>query len=235
MRAADWKTLAWWVVGLAIAASGLGWMLRHESGRLLDLAAEQSSQRWTRAVVRSVPDLDAVLSGQGLTPIARAQLLQLGKEDDVFHFRLFDPSGRLQMSSDDLQQAAPLPGKDVPDGIGQGLAEDRARIRAKVLAGASHTEVRRDGALGQPPVFSVAYVPVIQEGRLRGVVEAYVDQTRRVADAQAASLRIGGAVAVLVTTLLGLVLYLSWWRLRRQRHAISRLRYRAEHDAVSGH
>ena len=234
MRSADRKTLAWWVAGITFASLCLSWVLRAESERQMDLAAEQSGLRWAQFAMRSVPDLESVLSGQGLTGAARERLLQLRKVDDVFRFKLFDPAGRLQLVSDDLHGSAPLPVYDVADGIGHGSAASRSRIRDSVLAGGRHTQLYRESAADRPAIFSEAYVPVVRDGRVLGVVEVYVDQTQTAANAKSALLRVGAAVAVLMAVLLGMVLYQFWRRLRRQRYAISRVQYIADHDVVSG-
>ena len=234
MRSADWKTLAWWVVGIVVGAASLTWVLRAESERQLELAADQSGLRWVQFAVRSVPDIDQAMTGQGLTAATREQLLQLRKVDDVFRFKLFDSAGRLQLVSDDLIGPAPLPAYAAADGIGDGAGASRARIRDAVLAGGSHIELRRDAAAGQPGVFSEAYVPVLREGRVLGVVEVYVDQTQRVANARGFLWRVGGLVATLVTVVLAVVLYQVWRRLHRQRQAITRVQYMADHDFVSG-
>ena len=154
MRSADRKTLAWWVAGITFASLCLSWVLRAESERQMDLAAEQSGLRWAQFAIRSVPDLESVLSGQGLTGAARERLLQLRKVDDVFRFKLFDPAGRLQLVSDDLHGSAPLPVYDVADGIGHGSAASRSRIRDSVLAGGRHTQLYRESAADRPAIFS---------------------------------------------------------------------------------
>ena len=234
MRSADWKSLAWWVIGIVVGAAALSWVLRAESERQLELAAEQSSVRWAQFAARAVPDLEQAMTGQGLTLAAREQLLQLRKVDDVFRFKLFDSAGRLQLASDDLNGLAPLPAYAAADGIGHGTSAGRARIRDTVLAGGNHTELRRDAAAGLPGVFSEAYASVVREGRVLGVVEVYVDQTQRVANARGFLWRVGGMVATLVTVVLAVVLYQVWRRLHRQRQAITRVQYMADHDVVSG-
>ena len=234
MRSADWKALAWWVGGIVVAAISLSWVLRAESERQLELAAEQSSLRWSRLALVSVPDLELAVNGRGFGATAREQLRQLRLVDDVFGFKLFDLAGRLLLVSDDLEGSAPLPVYSASDGLAQGAAAGRMGIRDKVLAGGSHSGLRRDGAPGQPVVFSEAFAPLLREGRVLGVVQVYVDQTQRVANARGSLWRIGGAVAALVAGVLGMVLYQSWQRLHRQRQASTRVQYMADHDVVSG-
>lgn len=234
MRSADWKTFAWWVTGISVSAVLLAWVLRAESQRQLESAATDTASRWTQFALNSVPDLEQVFTGSGLTPSAREQLLRLRKVDEVFRFKLFDRTGRLVLVSDDLAADRPLPRYDQSLGIGQGADAQQVGIRDKVLAGGSHVELRRHSDQPGPGVFSEAYVALQRDGMVLGVVNVSVDQTRQVATARGALLRIGGTLSLLLAVALGVAGVQFWRRLRRQRLAVNRGLYIANHDALSG-
>jgi diguanylate cyclase (GGDEF)-like protein len=232
-RSADWKIFTLWVIGLTLAAICLGWVLRTESEHQLEQSAEQSAMRWVQFADRTVPDLEAALMGRGITAAAREQLARLLHADDIFHFELLDPAGKLTLSSDELARVAPPVADDTPAG-GSPAVESDALVLAPVLAGHAQVALRRAVRAGRSVVYSQAYVPVKRDGKVLGVVKVYVDQTERAILNKDAFLRVAGAVAALLLVLLGVASYQFWVRLRRQRQADIRVRYMAHHDALSG-
>ena len=224
-----------WVAGFVLAGFFLGWVVRAESERELRRGAQQTGVRWAQLASATVPDLPLALSGGGITPAAREQLQRLGRSSDVFRFKLFDAAGRRVLLSDDLAKPADLPPPSESDGIGH-AANDAARlaIRNQVLAGQVHSEVTREARPGRPAVYSVTYVPVMQDGKVLGVVEVYVDQADMAASIRQAVGRVLGAVLLVLLVVLAFAGYQVWQRMHQQRGAQARVRYMAHHDALSG-
>ena len=239
LRSADWRLLALWVAGLTLAGFFLGWVVRAESERELRRGAQQTGVRWAQLASLTVPDLPLALSGGGVTPAAREQLQRLGRSSDVFRFKLFDAAGRRVLLSDDLAQPAALPPPSESEGIGH-AAQDAAKlaIRNQVLAGQVHSEVIRDGAGKsgpvRPTVYSETYVPVMQDGKVLGVVEVHVDQADMAASIRQAVGRVLGAVLLVLLVMLAFAGYQFWRSMHQQRGAQARVRYMAHHDALSG-
>ena len=234
MRAADWKTFALWTAGLALAMTCMGWLLRYESEQQLQQGAQQSALNWAHFASRTVPDLDQVFAGQGLSAAAREQLLRLRQVDDIFRFKLFGRDGQLLLASDDLEGFGQWPAPKPGDGIGDHDGQGTLQIRDQVLAGQIHVEIKREIRSDRPKVYSEVYLPILRDGKVLGVVEVYVDQAGRAGSTQRAFARVAVAVALLLLLLLGIAAQQFWQRLRQQRRADARVRYMAHHDVLSG-
>jgi hypothetical protein len=177
IRTLDWKILSTWAAGLTLGVLCLAWVMRVESARQLQHSAEAAGLRWASFASRTVPDLDTAFANRVLTPAAREQLLRLRKADSVFRFKLFDPIGNLLLVSDDLERSGPELRPDAAGGIGADHnGGNKAYIRDKVLSGVNHIDLKREQRADRPGVYSEAYVPVLRDGRVLGVVEVYVDQ-----------------------------------------------------------
>ena len=233
-RGVDWRNLALWALGLIVVVVCLAWVMRRESAGQLQDSAEAAGLRWAHFAAGTVPDLERAFAGQGFTPAAREQLLRLRKAAGVFRFKLFNPKGDLILVSDDLDKPEVVRTPSPADGIGDHSGSNKAQIRAKVLSGVNHIELKREQRADRPAVYSEAYVPVLRGGVVLGVVEVYVDQA---AEAQAianAFFRVASAVAALIGLMLLAFGHQFWQRLRRQRLAEERVHYMAHHDALSG-
>jgi diguanylate cyclase (GGDEF)-like protein len=227
----EWRMLLLWVgsvlVGLAVAVA----VLRLVGQQYLATDAEHTALQYAQFVGDTVPDLDAVFRGQGLSAAALEQLRRMRRVGDVFRFKLFDRTGRQMLVSDDLDQPELALGRG-----GVQLKDHRSNeVQSIVLGGSNHIQLKDGtGKADRPPLYSEAYVPVLKNGAVAGVVEVYVDQTARRDRMNAAFARIAGAV-VGVLGVLGLLGAVHWLqRLRAQRSAEERVRYLAEHDVLSG-
>ena len=235
LRSADWKIFALWVLGVALAAWSLAWVVRVESERQLARGAELSALRWANFATSIVPDLEAVLAGAKMSPATGELLLRLRRVHDVFRFKLFNASGALVLLSDDLDRPVLPSSYGAEDALGDGaVAGTGVSIRDQVLAGTPYVELKRDSGSDRPALYSEAYVPVQRNGRVLGVVQVYVDQADRANSAQGGLLRVASAVAALLLALLSIAGYQLWIRQRRQRQADTRVRYMAHHDVLSG-
>ena len=228
-RLGDWKGFALWGAGLALILALLAWVMRDAAADQLQRDTQQSALNWAQLAGSTVPDLDAVFDGRGLSAEALGQLKRLRHASQVFRFKLFDRQGRQILVSDDLDRTDP----DGKARLGAPAADSHA-APPSVLTGVNYIVLKRESRPDRPAVYSEAYVPVLRDGRVLGIVEVYVDQVERAASADRAFARVAGTVAVLLTLLMAIGGYQLWRRQRLQRQAEARMRYLAHHDVLSG-
>ncbi|HSW07839.1 putative bifunctional diguanylate cyclase/phosphodiesterase [Aquabacterium sp.] len=216
------------LLGLAVAGLLLAWLLRVASAQLLQRDAEHTALAWAELASAAVEDLEPLLNGAPLSDAARRDLLRHRRVQEVFRFKLFDRTGQPVLVSDDLDR--PTAAAPQRNSIGHG----NTTVRDLVLHGHPVIELRQGTDASRPAVYSEAYVPILRQGRVIGVVEVYVDQTERARRIRSAF----GLVAGAVFTLLGLLGagLAGWWlqRLRLARQDEARERYLAHHDVLSG-
>ena len=222
-----------WLAGLAAALLLLGQLTRSLGQQHLRDDAEATALRYADVVAATVPGLPALFEGRGLQGETLEQLRRLRQVGEIFRFKLFDREGRQLLVSDDLDRA--LPTATAGQTIAQHQGSRNQNVQDIVLGGRNFVELKSGaGKPDRPPWYSEAYVPVQRDGKVIGVVEVYVDQTRAEAGIQAEY----GRVALSVAALMLLLATVAGWRgvrhLREQRNVEERVHYLAQHDVLSG-
>ena len=184
---------------------------------LLNADARQHAVRWAESITKNIRDLDRILE-TGQVSAASLRILQTSVEvGQVFEYRIFDRTGRIRLSSE-------------PSGIGKPPDHDTVeRVLGSGQAFSRIEEKPDDSAMLR---YSETYVPIIEDGIVKGALQIYIDHT-----ANAAFFRkvLGFAVTGLVSVLLvaGLVsgsILLANTRARNRDEAAlaeSRARWRA--------
>ena len=215
-------------LGAVLLAAGGALLNERAAAWLMQKEAEATARAWAADLDDGLgDDLTSLLARKPPSEAARATLARARRVGDVFRYKLFDASGRLVFTSDDLQR---------PEDLEETLAGHRgsSAIAAAILAGGSHVEAARGIPPHRPAHYAEAYVPARRQGRVVGVAEVYVDQTARQLLYQRVFLVVEAAVAALVL-LAGLPPAIASWRRTRQRRAAeAKVRFLAMHDALTG-
>jgi diguanylate cyclase (GGDEF)-like protein len=224
----------WWLLGLLVALALLGAVTRQLGQQHLRGDAEVTALRYAEVVAATVPGLSDLFDGGSLHGQTLDQLRRLRRVGEIFRFKLFDREGRQVLVSDDLDKADPGASVRGPS-IAEHQGQRNDNVQQIVLGGRNFIELKNGaGKADRPPWYSEAYVPVVRDGRVMGVIEVYVDQTR----AEAGIHQEYGRVALTVALLMLLLALVAGWRgvrhLREQRHVEERVHYLAQHDILSG-
>ena len=162
----------------------------------LNLAAETAVKQdavrrataWAQFFGSQVHDLSARIKSRDfaepVTVFKRA-----AETSDVFRFKLFNESGELIVVSDG----------PVPTNADKEMINHNAQALEVYLTGMPKTFVKEGYAKpDRPDIYAETYVPVLQNGRITGVVEVYVDQTATAAVIRAEYLRFGAFAGLLM-------------------------------------
>lgn len=139
------------------------------SERLIRQQAEREAIAWASYIGASIDRIEQIATGDAPTADEREFLERVSKFGDIFRYKLFDPSGHLQVVSDSFTQG----NADDLD-----LGQHNATAARVIATGQSFAEVHdgRDKP-GRPDVYAEAYVPIMKGGRIVAISEVYVDET----------------------------------------------------------
>ncbi len=228
----DWRWLAVWltvIVGGLLVSSVV---VRETNRSHLEAEGERAALLHIQTLQAAVPGLFELLSQGKVNDKVVSDLKRFRSLGDVYRYKLYEPSGAQLLDSDELDVAHL--GKDGAQ-LGDHHGADSQELQEAVLAGRPVVElVQGGGKVGEPELYSEAYVPVFSDGRFVGVMEAYVNQVEQASRIAASLSRIAFIVGGMLLLLAGLGCMHWLQRMHDQRQAEERVRYLAKHDVLSG-
>ncbi|MFN0264406.1 putative bifunctional diguanylate cyclase/phosphodiesterase [Tepidamorphus sp. 3E244] len=211
------------VIAAAFTVSSV--LLVRSVEQMLDRDAQAAARQWADAFAVQTPAIENILRGEYPTPEQIRVFEDIATIGEVFRFKLFDAEGRLRLISDEMKDT-----RTADDT----LLDHQSEIALSILAGETYTVVKEgNGQPNRPEIYAEAYVPFIQDGEVKGVIEVYLDETERRAGYGATLytiiwFSIGLTVVALLQTL-----YTAFLQ-KRERHSDERARHLASHDALTG-
>jgi diguanylate cyclase (GGDEF)-like protein len=203
--------------------------------RLLRQDAEAEGEAWARYLAANVRDLPQIVEGEAPSADSMSFFEKAQKVGDVFLYKIYAPDGRLRLSSSE---------PDEVDSDAESIVEHNPAIAAAVLAGQTVIEVEEDEGgnheeeeheigVEPPAFFSEAYVPVVVDANVIGIMEGYVDQSnkRDAFNAQIGSVAL--SLAGIIAIAFGVPAFGFYWRTRQKRQADSQVEFLAHHDALT--
>lgn len=172
--------------------------------------AEQSAQMWLRILTAEEKDLPKWLHGEPLPSKVWEKVALYERTSDVFRFKFYDEKGHIAFESGN------------PDFQSHDHDEEQeisSSLKTVLETKEPYTELC-DGmhSLPGPEHYAESYIPIIRDGQLIGVFEAYIDMTGAAADVTALFTKLVSIIVILVLAAVvvpfGLIM-MFWSRLRK--------------------
>ncbi|CAN5651320.1 hypothetical protein BH10ACI4_BH10ACI4_03230 [soil metagenome] len=193
--------------------------------RMLNADAKDVASTWASGLVHNADDIPAIIGGAAPSD-KTMHLLKLASETGgIYRYKVWDGAGHLVFLSD--RMGPPITPVTIAERHG-------AKVAASILSGATFAEAGSGKPPENPPYFAEAYIPVLVDGTVVGVFEAYVDET----DDQAMysrSLFLTECTIVLVVFLAGGIPgWMVYRKLRDHQSLLATALFLAEHDTLTG-
>ena len=102
-----------------------------------------------------------------------------------------------------------------------------------VLEGETEVEVEEGTSPNRPAFYAEAYVPAVENGKIIGIVEVYVDQSAKRDAFQAKIAGVALSLAAIIAVSFGLPALGFYWRTRQKRQCGLARRLPGAHDALT--
>ncbi|MGQ0484465.1 MAG: putative bifunctional diguanylate cyclase/phosphodiesterase [Hyphomicrobiales bacterium] len=219
-----WRLL--WIAAFAAlcAVIGLsGWLyVQSATEQLLEEDAHLDARDWSGYLARNLRDLPAIARGETPSLHSISILEQAGQMGGLYLFRIYDPEGRLKLSSGDFYNRL---------SFNQPIERIDRRLAAALRHGEAATFLYGGEVVGDPEYFASTILPVKDGPRIAGWLAIHVDQSERRALFLATAAKVSLAMGILlsIAPLLGF-----WYRTRQINRAVRRIEHLERRDPVTG-
>ena len=213
------------VAGIAALVGGAVLIERLAIDRLLYDDAILTGRVWSESIARTITDLDAIASGAPPSAADRTYFEEVKKLGQVFLFKIYDRNGTPRFISDDLPEG---------ETDAEGLAAHNVEAAAAVASGRPLVDAETGSPPTRPPFFSEAYFPVVADGKVRGIIETYIDQTDKRAQFEDTFLIATAGLGGLTSLAFGIPALAFFFRGKEKQKADAHIQFLNNYDALTG-
>ncbi len=203
----DWLLLIFGGMLMIAALTASYFAVRWAEDRMIIHDARSRGQQWGAFVKEQLPNLRAILRGDGLDPEDRRIIIDAINSGSVARFKMFAPDGKIVYASrqEDIGKTA-NPAKF-------------ERVRNGEFVSDTATRAHPTDATLVDRVINETYIPFFERNRFIGAIEIHHDQTAQAQDLRQMGNAALGGVAGLLLTLALVIGGLVARQLRRHRRA----------------
>jgi diguanylate cyclase (GGDEF)-like protein len=224
MGSSKWYPV-FFLAGIVALVGGAVLIERFAIDRLLYDDAIETGRLWSEGIARTIGDLDEISAGGPPSAADRSYFDRVKGLGQVFLFKIYDANGTPRYVSDDLSEGE----TDEVD-----LSQHNIAAAAAVARGRPLVNAEEGSPPSRPPFFAEAYFPVVADGKVRAIVETYIDQTEKRAQFQHTFLLATAALAVLTSLAFGIPALAFFIRGRGKQKADAHIQFLANYDALTG-
>ena len=213
------------IFGMVVLGCAVYFGINAAVNRAVSADANNKAREWATYFIEQMPNLDRLIATGNPDARQNESIKTAAKVGDVFRFKLYNRRGDLTLVSDKGASAVLKASED-----------DSAQAVDVMRTGISKVSLNDGtGKENRPPLYVEAYVPIIgEQGRVRGVVEVYIDQTATASLFKTSFAALSLTLALVAALTFGLPTMAYLLRSRQASEARLRVDYLAHYEPMTG-